>query len=1073
MMLPVLLFAFLQSGLSFGQAPVPPVPLNTQPWTKETNEAAPASTLVNTTESAPAPKKKLLCEEYSYQDLDTELTNRLLTSASNKENLQILVYGKEILKVPAEALFAIDLSSPVAVAKRIDALKSVFMRNATPEVPDDDFLTCARKTPGMEDKINELKKNQIDVFKYRLAFLSHSQQIRTDLLETQKSGIYQREQQKQLAVEIDTAQKESQEAELSISVAEEQARLAVDQNQKELASQRAILEKTKQDIAQAQIDRSTALKNRSEFYRLYSEKLSLLAASLAGIQNGASKRSYMEANDIWRMLVDRTFSEIDTGNTLTSDLPQLPKFPDKLVNELSSQQIAKDYVKAYNTAKILRSQTILKRADRLEKFRSNHYTMLLQSSRLRSQYLQKTIAEGDTSIIKLSNDYFLDLWREIRVVPYRSLAIFYTAALDVKDRITGGVSGILSLFKDGILLFFFIAIPISVFLGLKRLTSRIDRLRDQLMRSGDVASWRSSLALWLKRINPYLPWVLMLCGLWIAEALLANSDLVNIRDIFSYVKYYIWYRIFKLFVSITLSRAAYTTNLRGLSTLKPRIEKTTNLVSIFFFAGFVLLRITEGTVGAALVYRIVSTIIIYIGWGILAYCAYTWRDQVALSIAKSFPKKLVKKTQELCTHKQYGFFVCLPVVSALTLIAIVKRIDNWISKFEFYKKISVEILKRKLDVDEEDGEVGAEETDTTKSRFRTAKQKYLEHFSLTVPEDTSVIIQPAHGIDKRIENIIRSWADGNSDEFSLAIYGEKGVGKSTALCVMKETFSELDIVEISIPPKLTVRDKVISFICSALNITEGQDLDQMEKDQSIKKKTLILIDEAHNMFLAELGGFDGYRGFLELVNAKIPNVFWCVVYNRRAWKYLDNVLGRNQFFRNIFEIKSFTDEDMQSMIMNRHRKSGFSLEFDEMILAASKSDEMGGIAHAETQFFRLLWGLAKGNPRTAIALWNQSISMINTTKVLVGIPKPLVLRELNQLNEDNYFVFGSILTHENLDAGEAIVTTNLPEGVVRNALKIGEEIEALDHSADGRYRVNPLAQSRLIDFLLDKNIVYE
>jgi len=761
-------------------------------------------------------------------------------------------------------------------------------------------------------------------------------------------------------------------------------------------------------------------------------------------------------NDYWRILVDRTFSEIDLTVDRSINLPELPELPVKILQELKGQQEADDYKETFESVAAMRSEFLTKRAERIEELRNNHYRMLLQSSRLRSKYLELTLEAGDTSLLRLSDEYFLDLWREIRVVPHRGLEMFYGVLLDVRARFTGGVAGIVSLMRDAVLLFFFVAIPISVFLGLKRLIDRIDHFRAKLVRFGEPYTWRSALAIWLKKLSPFLPWMLMLFGFWIAKSLLSNSGLENIRDVFSYVEYYIWYRLFKLFVALTLSRAAYSSSLRGLSDLRARIERTTKFVSVFFFVAFVILRITEATVGVALVYRLVSSTTIYIGWGVLAWCAWTWRDQICLACKDNFSAKTSEKIERWCSSKWSGLIVCFPLVCILTVIAVSRRVNRWVSNFEFYKKISVEILKRKLEVNEQD-----DEEDSAKNRYRVSRNRYLEFFTLSVPDEPSQIIQPAHKIGTKVAEIILSWSVGESEETSLALYGEKGVGKSTLLQTLKDKFPKVLVKTIVVPAKLFNIEKVTEFF--------NEHIAELDS----KKKTLVIVDDAHNLFLSELGGFEGYKRFLDIINQGDKDTFWCVAYNKRAWKFLDYVLDRNQFYRNIVELSRFSDVDIQNMIMTRHQQSGFELEFDEMILAASKSDFLTGSMHAETQFFTLLWGLAKGNPRTALSLWKASVSMVSPRKIIVGIPKPLVLRGLNSLNEGDFFVYGAILTHENLSVSEAVRTTNLPAGIVRNALKVGEDIDALEKSQDGRYRVNPLAQSRLIHFLLEKNIVYE
>ncbi len=70
-------------------------------------------------------------------------------------------------------------------------------------------------------------------------------------------------------------------------------------------------------------------------------------------------------------------------------------------------------------------------------------------------------------------------------------------------------------------------------------------------------------------------------------------------------------------------------------------------------------------------------------------------------------------------------------------------------------------------------------------------------------------------------------------------------------------------------------------------------------------------------------------------------------------------------------------------------------------------------------------------------------------------------------------MYSAIIRHENLSTEEIVTTTNLPEGIVRHALRIGMENNAIVRSADGRYRVTPEAQFFLSQLLERKNFLYE
>ena len=70
-------------------------------------------------------------------------------------------------------------------------------------------------------------------------------------------------------------------------------------------------------------------------------------------------------------------------------------------------------------------------------------------------------------------------------------------------------------------------------------------------------------------------------------------------------------------------------------------------------------------------------------------------------------------------------------------------------------------------------------------------------------------------------------------------------------------------------------------------------------------------------------------------------------------------------------------------------------------------------------------------------------------------------------------MYAAIATHENLSSGEIVAATDLPENVVRYALKAGFDAGFIRQSDDGRYRLVPLWSHTVINHLTRKNLLHE
>jgi len=91
----------------------------------------------------------------------------------------------------------------------------------------------------------------------------------------------------------------------------------------------------------------------------------------------------------------------------------------------------------------------------------------------------------------------------------------------------------------------------------------------------------------------------------------------------------------------------------------------------------------------------------------------------------------------------------------------------------------------------------------------------------------------------------------------------------------------------------------------------------------------------------------------------------------------------------------------------------------------------------------------------------------------VGLPAKPQGAAVEKAGENLLFVYAAIATHENLSSGEIVAATDLPENVVRYALKAGFDAGFIRQSDDGRYRMVPLWYHTVINHLTRKNLLHE
>ncbi|MBU1690009.1 MAG: hypothetical protein KJ958_03515 [Gammaproteobacteria bacterium] len=1001
----------------------------------------------------------------------TRLQQRIEQAGETLQGLSVFVSGNALDVPPPASLFIVDLADEDAIKRRVAELaEAAKAKQPVPPQPGS-VADCASRYPELAAQSAELDSLKTGINRLRLEFLSLPRVRRDALVSSQQSVLAHGQKVVELEHERASAERQQSEASGLIETAEAQARSEITVDLRELASQRALLEKSREEIAGLQVRFSTHLRERTEGYRNTASQLSGLASVLTqGYLPQKINAAYDQTVQIWRQLVDQGFERIVDPQRY-EPLPTLPAVPVMLLSRLGADPQAGAYQDAYRKAQIEYASVAALRQERFAEERNSLFRLLLQASKLRSELLKETAAIDHTPAFQLAENYFSDLYREIRIVPYRLYAFLMTQFLDIREKAGTGMLGLLEISGQLAIFALLVAIPFAIFYSVRGIGGWLDGLRREMIREQmHLTEARRRMvratAIVIRRINVYLPWVVMLLGIWLAERLIAATVFADIAAVLPYLAYYVWFRIFVNLVSGLMGIIAYTGTLKGVSAVGVRIQHTAKRVGAFFFIALAMQHATLDVVGEALVYRIVSALMLYLGAVICFVAARQWRDEIVSRADRVLPVWLAGRVQQVCSG-WLSWFGCLPALILLIGGMSFARVRNWAGETDLFKHIGAEIFRRRIE-----GTVGGGTENAAQKKNGVLPAEYLNWFDLGAPEDASLLIEPSNGIVERIQAIVQAWTRESGGEHSLAIYGDKGSGKSSLLRVVENASQGCRVIKITVPAKLASRAGALEFFSKSLALDLAEGLASLAAMDKRSEKTLVLVDEAHNLFLAKPGGFEGYQAFMELVNANTTNLFWCVNFNRRSWDYLEGAFGRGQLFRNTLEIPPLTDADVQNLILRRHRHTGFLLSYDTIIRATQGPDDFTGLAQIETQFFRLLWGQSKGNPRAAIVLWTSALSPAGKDRLKVGIPYYRPIIGLAKLGDEALFVYAAIVRHENLTVAEAVATTSLPEAVVRDAIRAGINANAIACGEDKRYRFSPTAQFALIQFLLGKNFIH-
>ncbi len=337
---------------------------------------------------------------------------------------------------------------------------------------------------------------------------------------------------------------------------------------------------------------------------------------------------------------------------------------------------------------------------------------------------------------------------------------------------------------------------------------------------------------------------------------------------------------------------------------------------------------------------------------------------------------------------------------------------------------------------------------------------------------------------------------------SLVLVGGTGMGKSTALTLLED---ELDtpVLRCRLDQKYTDPSELIVRLAEIFDVgdvmaegeqSEGRPCDEPARNRAPRvaaeesafithltaklaedNRQIVAIDDCHNLFLRQVGGFNAWEAFTRIVNASADHIFWILTFNDVAWDYLRSIAGGVSYFRKTVVIPSWSHEDLRRLILSRMRRSGFRTNFIDLLVTRLEGVKTSAqIIRTSQGYFRLLCDFAGGNPRVASHFWLRSLVPDATKRrARVHLFSAPNIEDLEKLPDDIAFVLAAVVEHENLTAAELAMVSNFSPEFCRFALRYCRERGYMFRSqGTGRTKVSTYWQQTIVRYLKRKHLLY-
>jgi GTPase SAR1 family protein len=743
---------------------------------------------------------------------------------------------------------------------------------------------------------------------------------------------------------------------------------------------------------------------------------------------------------------------------ISFEFPTIPEMPIRF-KELGKDQASEIAILRQSIVE-LKQASIISLTDKKESELKILNDLLVQVNSLRSSLF----ADSDFAY-KIARIFSLQgikhIAEEVKLSPYRLLSYAYSSYFKFREMLYRGKSG----YAEIAFIVFRLILLILILFGLNRGFIKLEgiitkTLRNHAIRKRDSKLFSSVSSAWnkVKDNSQEIFWII-------------SIFIIQQNHLFHEYSFFI--RFFEIIILARLVKAALTLFLSSVSAVnsssymafRKRADFTSNKFKNIFLFYLLMNLFTGAAIGKVYIFTLIKVIIFVYSFIQVLSLAKMWEAEFKRFLETRFAGFVVDGFTKFLSFVPSKLEPILLFI-AIIILSIFNFIIDLTENFNFSKKISANLFKKQI-----------ESIEASEGSEKSIPGEYREEFAMYSLSKEELYVVQDEKTEKELKQDIMFWHLGKSDEHSLVLYGDKGIGKTSLLkhlCrgLEEETGEEVNFIYTKMPAKTLTKQALKDFISKTLGLEDETNFDLPAADKKFDKKQVIVIDEAQNVFLSQTNGFEAYYYLTDVLNLPTDNIFWVLSFNKSSWNYLDCAFGKTQYFRNVFELKGWSDDKIKELIMKRHEKSTIKLSYDLLINATKSQDEIDRYASIESKFFKLLWELSRGNPRAALALWLTALSRKNSTTFNVNIPKEVELIDLAMASDDQLFVIAHILKHENLSTSEVVSTSNLPRGVVRNALKLSLEKKYLYRDDRSRFMIDITTQHTLIKQLRAKNFIY-